>query len=199
MFAITVCFGQRKESIRQHFWFKCWEDFGVLRSESEEVYVVLVSSLHDDFLQRYSHFFPLSLPTKNSIEVLGCDGTTENTGASNGSISLFENALKHPVQAVLRIITNLIELPLRKVMVTLDGPTSGPTSFSGPVGKRLRSCQDLPVVEYNKRESIFPEINFKELSTNQEYLWDICQALVKGECPQDLASRILETSLMQGG
>ncbi|GBO05474.1 hypothetical protein AVEN_189468-1 [Araneus ventricosus] len=176
---------------------------GELGHLSNNVLSVFPQTFRDDSDQHYPLDFKDLVTniiwSRNSIEVLGCDGTTENTGASNGSISLFENALKHPVQAVLRIITNLIELPLRKVMVTLDGPTSGPTSFSGPVGKRLRSCQDLPVVEYNKRESIFPEINFKELSTNQEYLWDICQALVKGECPQDLASRILETSLMQGG
>ena len=41
---------------------------------------------------------------EKTIKALGCDGTATNTGASNGSISLFENALKHPVQAVVCLL-----------------------------------------------------------------------------------------------
>lgn len=123
-----------------------------------------------------------------TIKALGCDGTASNTGVSNGSIALFENALKHPVQAVVCLL-HLNELPLRKIMVILDGPTSGPNSFSGPIGKQLTSCQDLPVVEYNKIDSVFPEVDFKELSTDQKYLWDICQATLTGECPKELERR----------
>lgn len=79
---------------------------------------------------------------ETTIKALGCDGTSTNTGVSNGSIVLFESALKHPVQVVICLL-HLNKLPLRKFFVALDGPTS----FSGPIGKSLTNCQDLPEVD----------------------------------------------------
>lgn len=123
-----------------------------------------------------------------TIKALGCDGTATNTGVLNGAVLLFERELKHPVQIVICML-HLNELPLRKVFVALDGPTTGPSSFSGPIGKRLVNCQNLPVIRYEKIDSIFPEVDSKDLSTDQKYLWDICQAVLKGECPAELANR----------
>lgn len=93
---------------------------------------------------------------RTTIKVLGCDGTATNTGVSQGAVVLFERILKHPVQAVICLL-HLNELPLRKVFVALDGPTSGPTSFSGPIGKILTNYQDSPVVNYEKNRLHLPE------------------------------------------
>lgn len=125
---------------------------------------------------------------KKTIKALGCDGTATNTGVSNGAIVIFERALKQPVQVVVCML-HLNELPLRKVFIMLDGPTSGPTSFSGPIGKSLTHCQDLPVINFVRIDVSFPEVDSKDLSTDQKYLWDICHAVQKGECSPELASR----------
>lgn len=131
-----------------------------------------------------------SIDGKN-IKAIGCDGTATNTGTSNGVIRLFEKSFHHPLQAVVCLL-HLNELPLRKVVVALDGPTSGPKSFSGPIGKKLLGCQDLPVINFQKIESVFcekvlPEVNIKELSTDQKYLFNISRAVISGECPPNLA------------
>ncbi|CAG9830230.1 unnamed protein product [Diabrotica balteata] len=126
----------------------------------------------------------------SNIKALGCvrDGTATNTGASQGAVLLFERALKHPVQVVIcKLYLN--ELHLRKVFAALNCPTTGPTSLSGTIGKGLTNCQDFPVVNYDKIDSTFPEVDSTDLSTDQKYLWDICQAVVKGECSSELASR----------
>lgn len=125
---------------------------------------------------------------ETAIKALGCDGTATNTGVNNGAVALFEQELKHPVQVVICLL-HLNELPLRKIFVTLDGPTSGPTSFSGPIGKGLINCQDSPVVNYKTIDSIFPKVDSEDLSTDQKYLWDVCQAVLTGECSPELASR----------
>ncbi|XP_050508651.1 uncharacterized protein LOC126885902 [Diabrotica virgifera virgifera] len=65
----------------------------------------------------------------SNIKALGCDGTATNTGTLQGAVLLLERALKHPVQVVICMLY-LNELPLRKVFVALDGPTTGPTSVS---------------------------------------------------------------------
>ena len=38
------------------------------------------------------------------------------------------------------------ELPLRHLLAKIDGETIGPQAFSGPNGKLLASCRNLPIV-----------------------------------------------------
>ena len=44
------------------------------------------------------------------------------------------------------------ELPLRHLMIHLDGKTSGPQQFTGPIGRALmeiNNCENLPVAQYH--------------------------------------------------
>ena len=123
-----------------------------------------------------------------TIKAVGCDGTSSNTGIYNGAVLLFENALKHPVQAVV-CLPHLNELQLMKVLIYLNGPTSGPSTYSDPIGKCLENCQELAVVNYDKIYSTFADVDFKNLSINQKCLWHMCQVVLAGECFQDMASR----------
>lgn len=122
------------------------------------------------------------------LKAIGCDGTAANTGTSNGVITLFENKIQQPLQAVVCLL-HLNELPFRKIMVALDGPTSGPNTFSGPIGKQLLSCQNLDVVNFVAIESDIPEVDLKELSTDQKYLYEISKAVSTGTCTEELARR----------
>jgi hypothetical protein len=56
---------------------------------------------------------------------LGYDGTNTNTGCNNGIIKLFENKLGLSMQW-LSCQFHANELPLRHLIIHLDGPTTGP-------------------------------------------------------------------------
>lgn len=82
-----------------------------------------------------------------TLKAIGCDDTATNTGTSNGVITLFENKLQQPLQVIVCIL-HVNVLPLRTVMFALDGPTSGPNTFSGAIGKQILTCQNLDVVNF---------------------------------------------------
>ena len=66
----------------------------------------------------------------SEISVVGCDGTVINTGFKGGVIRLMEEELKKPLQwIVCQLHSN--ELPLRHLLLHLDGKTTGPKCFSG--------------------------------------------------------------------
>lgn len=124
----------------------------------------------------------------NSLEVVGCDGTVTNTGRKGGIIVLLENKIGRPLQwFVCQLHAN--ELPLRHLFEKLDGNTSGPRAFSGPLGKRLQVCETLSVVSFSKIESSVDEFLSDDLSTDQKYLYDICQAVKSGVCSEQLSKR----------
>ena len=50
------------------------------------------------------------------------------------------------------MFAHMNELPLRKVVITIDGITKGPDLYAGPIGKRLNSCMELPVIEFSTIE-----------------------------------------------
>lgn len=81
------------------------------------------------------------------------------------------------------------ELLLRHFMQYLDGTTSGPNIFSGPIGKQLIKCETLPIYKFQKIDINLPVLNFKELSKDQKYLYEISQAIGSGSYPQDLAKQ----------
>jgi hypothetical protein len=81
------------------------------------------------------------------------------------------------------------ELPLRHLLQHLDGTTSGPRAFSGPIGKALATCETLPVVCFEKIEVDMPTVTLKNLSTDQHYLWEICNAVSTGQCSVGLLKK----------
>lgn len=85
------------------------------------------------------------------------------------------------------------ELPLRKLFVHIDGVTTGPKLFSGPIGKMLVSCEQRPIKEFQKVFSddliVLPENVVKQLSNDQRYLYDICHCIQNGKVDASLAMR----------
>lgn len=49
------------------------------------------------------------------------------------------------------------ELPLRHLFQYLDGVTTGPRGYSGPIGKQLANCHNRPGVAF-EAVSLFQEI-----------------------------------------
>ena len=123
------------------------------------------------------------------IKAVGCDGTATNTGIRGGIIRLLEVSLHRPLQwFVCQLHAN--ELPLRHLFEYLDGPTTGPKGFSGPIGKSLLNCEKLPIVDYIPINCVLPSsVNSNDLSTDQKYLFDLCTAVSGGVCPVEHSLR----------
>ena len=79
----------------------------------------------------------------------------------------------------------LNELPLRHVFQNLDDVTSGPDSFSGPIGRQLNGAvSEWKVVKFKSiPNSKFPVITnslMDDLSSDQYYAYRICSAVMLG-------------------
>ena len=124
----------------------------------------------------------------DKLVAIGCDGTNANTGRIGGTIRLIELELEKPLQwLVCQLHAN--ELPLRHLLKYIDGATSGPRAFSGPLGRQLVSCEKLPVAVFQAVDGELPELNDVDLSTDQRYLYDMCQAVILGKCSMELSRK----------
>ena len=125
----------------------------------------------------------------NELSAEGCDGTVTNTGTKGGIIKLLEDRLGRPLHwFVCQLHAN--ELPLRHLFSSLDGKTSGPRCFTGPIGRLLANCEIRPVVDFEPISfGDMPSIDIKELSTDQKYLYEIHISVAQGSVPDDLANR----------
>lgn len=129
----------------------------------------------------------------NNIDIqhllaVGCDGTAVNTGKKGGVIRLLEEHIKRPLQYFVCLL-HANELPLRHLFEHIDGKTSGPRSFTGPIGCLLQKCETLPIVSYEPISCDFPSVTVDDLSSDQQYLLNICQAVITGECSVSLSHR----------
>jgi hypothetical protein len=124
----------------------------------------------------------------DNFDVVGCDATVTNTGRLGGVIRLLEKRFCKPLQWAVCML-HINELPLRHLFMHLDGTTTGPQSFCGPIGKALKDVERQPVVKFAAIHSILPDMPSKDLSTDQRYLYEITTAVVEGRCPEGLSQR----------
>lgn len=83
----------------------------------------------------------------SKLIAIGCDGENVNTGNKNGIITQMEKKIQKPVHWIIcQLHTN--ELPLRKLITTLNGKTSGPNVFAGPICSQLNDCEKL--LQFNR-------------------------------------------------
>lgn len=146
----------------------------------------------DCIKQTILDFFETKNINVQNLAAVGCDGTAVNTGRKGGTIRLLEQHLKRPLQWFVCLFHSN-ELPLRHLFEHLDGSTSGPRSYSGPVGTSLQQCDNMPVVEFQRMECDLPELPdsvVHDLSTDQRYLYDMCRAVASGTCSEALSHRI---------
>lgn len=122
------------------------------------------------------------------LTIIGCDGTNVNTGWKGGVIRIIEAQLNKPLQWSICLL-HFNELPLRHILQNLDGGTKGPTLYSGPIGSLLTSCEKMPAVKFKVIKTTLPNVDEDELSTDQQYLYKICQAIGTGNCPKNLEER----------
>ena len=71
----------------------------------------------------------------------------------------------------------------------LDGKTVGPQEYSGNIGKSLKTCQKLPVVNFGKINVTLPQVDVDVLSTDKKYLYEMCQGISDGNVNISLCRR----------
>ncbi|PZC78138.1 hypothetical protein B5X24_HaOG202589 [Helicoverpa armigera] len=124
----------------------------------------------------------------DSLVAIGCDGTNTNTGRKNGIIVQLERRFGKPMQwLICQLHAN--ELPLRHLIQHLDGKTTGPVAFSGPIGKLLKTCETREITRFEPIAVCLPDLSKIKLSSDQQYLYDMCVAVSTGSVSYDLAKR----------
>lgn len=130
---------------------------------------------------------------EQKINAIGSDGEPTNTGPEGGVIRLLELEWNKSLQWNICML-HMNELPLRALIKSLDGTTTGPRSFSGPIGNRLKNSEQLPIVQFEKINFVCTA-NLDEIShtlnTDQNYLYNICCAISNGTVSEQLANRTI--------
>ena len=99
-----------------------------------------------------------------TIQAIGGDSTNVNTGYKGGAIAILERKLgRKLIWLICALHTN--ELPLRHLMIDLDGKSVSDNKFSGPIGKLILSVLELPVLT-GELPDIGVPINLIDLDDN---------------------------------
>ena len=170
-----------------------------------EEHVVVLSEPGSEYLGHFSpqsgraadlfrELHAVALQFGADVKVLGCDGTAVNTGTRGGVCRLFELFTGQSVHwFICQLHAN--ELNLRGLFQSLDGATTGPRSFSGPLGSQCAGdVWRLPVVEFRAVPGAVEEIPgqlLKELSVDQELLYRLAWAVQNGHLPDATAGRAI--------
>ena len=125
------------------------------------------------------------------IQAIGGDSTNVNTGYKGGAIALLEQKLgRKLIWLICALHTN--ELPLRHLLIDLDGPTVSDNKFSGAIGKSIHQVMDMQIL------TDVPDIGvpiqlidledkiLRDLSTDQRYMHRIVSAIKARKVPADL-------------
>lgn len=109
-----------------------------------------------------------------------------------GIIQYIERSFGVPVHWIVCLL-HMNELPFRALFKHLDGETSGPKAFKGPIGKILAGVNNIPVCKFKQVYSdnlpVLPEDIIKDLSTDQQYLYEMCHAIQSGKCSSSLQNK----------
>jgi len=114
------------------------------------------------------------------------DNTPINTGYKNGFVVTLEKILGQSLH-LIGCALHANELPLRALFKKLDGRSTGPNSFTGPLGIMCsKDLHDMPVCNFQPIEgsigssNVDGELN-KDLSSDQRLLLEYCRMIAIGK------------------
>lgn len=169
------------------------EDHYVIIAEPGGHYLhhVTPKSGHGVNIAKAIYKFLLSNSLQDKIMVVGGDGCNANVGWQAGAIHYLEMFLGRPLQWQICMLHGN-ELPFRALFTMYDGRTSGPQSFSGQLGRKLKKqlCTQ-EVVDFRAIPAshfpVLPDEIMEDLSWDQNLLYRLCQAVITGNMEEDLA------------
>lgn len=126
----------------------------------------------------------------NDLMALGSDGENNNVGSSGGGINHhIETILKRPLHWFICLL-HANELPLKNLILKLDGGTTSARTLSGPIGKAITNIVNPSIVRFKKFDEstllTLPDDVYKKLSNDQKYLFRIVNALISGQFSDNL-------------
>ena len=127
---------------------------------------------------------------EQKLKIVGSHGTAVMTGKCIGFIASLETLIGRPLQWVICLL-HLNELPLKHVFQNLDGVTSGPDSFSEPIGRQLNAAvSEWKVVKFksipNPKFPVIPNYLMDDLSSDQYHGYRIFSAVMLGSVDANL-------------
>ena len=170
------------------------EEHVAVVAEPGSEYVAHFTPVSGKAIDQVNELINIATNYDDSVCVLGCDGAAVNTGRLAGICRLFEIIQERPVHwFVCQLHSN--ELVLREVFRELDGKTSGPGSFTGPLGKaaggsvhRLSPVRFRPV---SGPELALPDGVIADLSSDQLLLYQLARAVQVGTiAPKEACKKI---------
>ena len=107
------------------------------------------------------------------------------TGEYNGTIRKLEELLGMPLQWCICLL-HCVELPLRHVLLLVDGTSTAPDSFLGPIGKKLfGKVSDWGIAKFkpikNPNFPFIPNAVLENLRTDQFYAYRLCWCVILGD------------------
>ncbi|GBO32815.1 hypothetical protein AVEN_9509-1 [Araneus ventricosus] len=126
----------------------------------------------------------------SNLIFLGCDGRFVKAGVFNGVIRRLSLKLHRPIQWVICLL-KFNEFPLRHLF---ERKSSGPSSYTGDIGRNLKAYEKLPLVVFNSIECDLPGIDPTNLSFDQKYLLDSCMAINSSDPAKSQPGRVYANS-----
>ena len=127
----------------------------------------------------------------NSLMFLAGDSTNMNTGWKGGTHALLEELLGRRLYWGICILhTN--ELPLRHLIILLDGPTCSDKGFTGEVCSLLSKVHEMPydpefrALPGGEELIILTEAVLAKMSTDQCQCYKLVKAVKEGRLPKEM-------------
>jgi len=128
-----------------------------------------------------------------SIKAILLDNTSVNTGWKNGLVVKLEEKLGRNLHTI-GCALHQNELPFRALFKKPDGVTTGPQSFSGPLGKKCKeNFHNQPQIAFERvenplKEGLEKEEYFSDLSTDQRLLYEYTKGIGRGKVDEKYSS-----------
>ena len=128
----------------------------------------------------------------DQVKVIGCDGTAVDMGVNGRVCRLFELSRNQNIHwFICQLHGN--ELNLRHLLQHFDGTTTGPRSFSGPIGSRCAAdVWNLRVVRFESLPGHVeepPAHVLQSMSSDQQLLLELSLAVQNGSVTDSTARR----------
>ncbi|KAL7292854.1 hypothetical protein TKK_0013529 [Trichogramma kaykai] len=105
---------------------------------------------------------------KEDFVVVGCDGTSVNAGVK-------------PLQRVVCLL-HFNQLPFRHLFEKINGPATGPQTYTETIGKSLKNCETRKIVKFKRISTAetLPISDPSTLSKDQHYMYQCYEAIKSG-------------------
>lgn len=89
----------------------------------------------------------------SELLLVGADGTNVNTDWKGGVIQKLEEKFGQPLQWIVCLL-HFTELPFRSLFQHIDGITSAPRSYTGPIGSKLNGFERIYLLLLIKQSNV---------------------------------------------